>query len=100
VSSYEVWGLILIVVALATIVLQIRRFRTGRLSRLQLAAGMIARLGFLFLGILYATDLVAEHRRAPFIGLGIVGAGIALNLVAGVVENIRRARAPYDADEE
>jgi uncharacterized protein with PQ loop repeat len=92
------WGLILIFAALVAIALQFRRLRTHRITELQFAAGMIARVGFLLLGILYATDLVYRWPRAPLIGLGVVGVGIVLNLTAGVIENIRRARAPRVAE--
>ena len=93
------WGLVLLLAALVAIGLQVRRWRTRRMTTLQFAAGLIARVGFLCLGILYATGLVYRWPRAPLIGLGIVGAGIVLNLTAGVIDNIRRARAPYgDSD--
>jgi hypothetical protein len=88
------WGVILIIAALVASGLQVRRLRSHQITGLQFVAGMIARAGFLFLGILYATDLVYRWPRAPLIGLGIVGIGIILNLTAGVIENIRRARAP------
>jgi hypothetical protein len=93
------WGVILSIAALVAIALQIRRLRSQRITILQLAAGMFARVGFLFLGILYATGLVYRWPRAPLIGLGIVGAGIILNLTAGVIDNIRRARTPRVEDE-
>lgn len=69
------------------------------MTTLQFAAGLIARAGFLFLGILYAFGLVYRWPRAPLIGLGIVGAGIVLNLAAGIIENVRRARAPYGGND-
>jgi hypothetical protein len=93
VNSYEMWGLVLIAVAVVTIVLQVRRYRAHRITTLQLLAGMVARAGFLFLGIVYVTELVVAHRRLPLVGLFIVGVGIALNLVAGIIANVRRARA-------
>lgn len=99
-NSYEVWGLILVVVALVTIGLQIRRYRARRITTPQMLAGMVARFGFLFLGIVYVTELIERNRRLPLIGLAIVGLGIALNLVAGIVENVRRARAPHLRDED
>lgn len=86
------WGVILSSAALVAIALQIRRLRSRQITILQFAGGMIARVGFLFLGILYAAGLVYRWPRAPLIGLGMVGAGIILNLTAGVIENIRRAR--------
>jgi uncharacterized protein with PQ loop repeat len=93
------WGIILVVAALVAIGLQVRRWRAGRVTTMLFAAGMIARAGFLFLGIIYAADLVYRWRRAPLIGLGIVGIGIALNLVAGIIENVRRSRASYDDED-
>ena len=99
-NSYEIWGLILSVVALVTIGLQIRRYRARRITTLQMVAGMVARIGFLFLGVVYVTELIDRNRRLPLIGLAIVGVGIALNLAAGIAENIRRARAPVTPDED
>lgn len=96
--STATWGLVLITAALVAIALQFQRLRTHRITGLQFAAGMIARAGFLLLGILYATELVYRWPRAPLVGLGIVGVGIVLNLTAGVIENIRRARAPRVAE--
>jgi hypothetical protein len=92
------WGALLIAVALVTLFLQFRRFQRGQATLLQLGAGTIARLGFLFLGIIYVTGYVEQNRRAPLIGLGIVGVGIALNLVAGIMDNIRRARSPGETE--
>ena len=88
------WGIILVAAALVAIGLQVRRWRAARITALQFAAGMVARAGFLFLGILYASDLVYRWPRAPLLGLGIVGVGIVLNLAAGIIENIRYARTP------
>lgn len=88
------WGMILAVAALVAIGLQVRRWRAARITTLQFAAGMVARAGFLVLGILYASDLVYRWPRAPLLGLGIVGAGIVLNIAAGIIENIRHARSP------
>lgn len=89
------WGIVLTAAALVAIGLQVRRLRSARITTLQFAAGMIARGGFLILGILYASGLVYRWPRAPLIGLGIVGIGIVLNLVAGIIENIRRTRSRY-----
>lgn len=91
------WGLVLIAAALVAIGLQFRRWRQARATTVQFAVGLVARAGFLFLGIIYASDLIYRWPRAPLVGLGIVGLGIALNLVVGIADNIRRARAPYDA---
>lgn len=93
------WGIILSIAALVAIALQVRRLRSHQVTVLQFAAGMVARTGFLLLGIVYATELIYRWPRAPLIGLGIVGAGIILNLTAGIIENIRRARAPRVEDE-
>jgi uncharacterized protein with PQ loop repeat len=93
------WGIILVIAALVAIGLQIRRWRARQVTTMPFAAGMIARAGFLFLGIIYAADLVYRWRRAPLIGLGIVAIGIMLNLTAGIVENIRRSRAPHDHED-
>lgn len=89
------WGIVLVVVALVTIVLQARRWRRGRIDGLQLAAGMVARAGFLFLGIIYAAGLVYRWPRAPLYGLVVVGIGIVLNLLAGILANISRTRASF-----
>lgn len=94
--STAAWGVILIVAALIAIGLQVRRLRSARITNLQFAAGLVARLGFLFLGILYASGLVYRWPKAPLLGLGVVGGGIVLNLIAGIFDNIRRARMPYE----
>ncbi|HEX2167313.1 MAG TPA: hypothetical protein VHG09_08810 [Longimicrobiales bacterium] len=93
------WGIILLIAALIAIGLQVRRWRAAHISTLQFGAGMIARAGFLFLGILYASGLVYRWPRAPLYGLGVVGFGILLNLTAGVIDNIRRARSPGHEDD-
>lgn len=90
------WGIILTIASLVAIGWQVGRWRAHHVTTMQFAAGMIARAGFLFLGVIYAADLIYRWRRAPLIGLGIVGVGIILNLSAGIIENVRRARAPYD----
>jgi hypothetical protein len=90
------WGIILIIAAVVAMALQLRRWRTRQITAMLFAAGMIARAGFLFLGVIYAADLIYRWRRAPLVGLGIVGLGIVLNLTAGIIESIRRAGAPYD----
>ena len=94
------WGLVLASASLVAIGLQVRRWRAHHITTLQFAAGMVARAGFLFLGIIYAGGLIYRWSRAPLIGLGIVGLGIALNLTAGIIENIRRARTPYGRDDD
>jgi hypothetical protein len=94
------WGIVLTVAALVAIGLQVRRLRSARITTLQFAAGMIARGGFLMLGILYASGLVYRWPRAPLIGLGIVGIGIVLNLVAGIFDNIRRTRSLHRNEDE
>jgi uncharacterized protein with PQ loop repeat len=93
------WGIVLTVAALIAIGLQVRRLRAAQITTPQFAAGMVARGGFLILGILYASDLVYRWPRAPLIGLGIVGLGILLNLVVGIIENIRHTRSRYDAED-
>lgn len=98
-TAYQLWGGMLIAVAVLTIGLQVRRLRQGRITRMQMLAGLIARLGFIFLGLVYVTGIVDTHRRIPIVGLALVGCGVALNLVAGIVENIRRSRAPAHVDE-
>lgn len=100
-SGSAFWGGILILAALVASALQIRRWRTRRIGTLQLAAGLVARAGFLFLGIIYAAELTDRWRRAPLVGLGIVGVGIVLNLAAGIFDNIGRSRrAGGDPDAE
>lgn len=94
------WGIVLTVAALVAIGLHVRRLRAARITMLQFAAGMVARGGFLILGILYASDLIYRWPRAPLIGLGIVGIGIVLNLLAGIIENIRRTRSQHHKEEE
>lgn len=88
------WGIILVGAALLAMGLQVRRRRAARITTMQFAAGMVARAGFLILGILYASDLVYRWPRAPLLGLAIVGVGIVLNLTAAIIENIRHARRP------
>lgn len=92
-SGSALWGGILALAAVVAIALQIRSWRAHRMTGLQFAAGLVARGGFLFLGLIYATRLADGWRRAPLIGLWIVGVGIVLNLTAGIIENIRRSRA-------
>lgn len=94
------WGIILLVAALVAIALQVRRWRAAHITTMQFAAGLVARAGFLFLGILYASGLVYRWPRAPLLGLGIVGLGIVLNLTAGIIENLRRARRPHDSGDD
>lgn len=94
------WGVVLTIAALIAIGLQIRRLRSAQITTIQFAAGMIARGGFLILGILYASDLVYRWPRAPLIGLGIVGIGIVLNLVAGIIENVRHTRSRYRDEDQ
>jgi Kef-type K+ transport system membrane component KefB len=94
------WGVVLIIAALIAAGLQFRRWQQARITALQLAVGMVARGGFLFLGIIYATGLIYRWPRAPLIGLGIVGIGIVLNLVTGILDNIRRSRARYSTHDE
>ena len=89
------WGMVLVAVALITIGLQVRRWRLRQITTLQFAAGLVARVGFLVLGLIYVTGYVYDQPRAPLYGLGVVGVGIVLNLTAGVIENVRRARAPF-----
>lgn len=92
------WGIVLVIAALLAIALHVRRWRARQVPTMQFAAGMIARAGFLFLGVIYATGFVYGQPRAPLLGLGIVGIGIVLNLAAGVIDNIRRTRAPFDRE--
>lgn len=93
------WGIVLVIASLVAIGLQVRRWRTHQVTTMQFAAGIVARAGFLFLGVIYAADLIYRWPRAPLIGLGVVGLGIALNLTAGIIENIRRARTPYHRED-
>jgi hypothetical protein len=88
----DVWGWLLIAAALISLSLQVMHWRRGRISTAQAVTGMIARGGFLVLGIIYVTDLIIRYRRAPLVGLGIVGAGIFLHLTVNVLSNMRRRR--------
>lgn len=90
--AVSTWGIILIVAALVAIGLHFRRWRTQRITNLAFAAGLIARAGFVALGIMYAFAFVDRYPRAPVYGLAVVGVGIILNLLAGIIDNIRRSR--------
>lgn len=89
-ERYDVWGGILIIAALISLALQVHHWRRGRLTTAQFAAGSLARAAFLFLGIIYATDLVARWPRLPIAGLFIVGIGIFLNMAVNVLHRHRR----------
>lgn len=84
------WGMVLIVAAVLSLGLQAMHWRRGRISTAQAVTAMLARSGFLVLGVIYVTGLVERWPRAPFIGLAIVGIGILLHLTANVVHNVRR----------
>ena len=92
-DRYEVWGAILIVAALVALALQYHHWRRGRLSTAQMLAGGVARLAFLFLGIVYATDLIDRWPRLPIAGLFFVGIGIFLNMAVNVLTRLRRSHA-------
>lgn len=98
VVTAELWGGVLTAAAVIALFLHTRRWRRGQVTSLQYGAGLIARAGFLVLGLLYATGLVYRWSRAPVYGLGVVGAGIVLHLTAGVIDNIRRARGDLPGD--
>ncbi|HEX6307404.1 MAG TPA: hypothetical protein VFZ69_04395 [Longimicrobiales bacterium] len=87
------WGIVLVAAALIAVGLHVRRWRLGRITGLQFWAGMIARLGFVVLGLMYATGYVDRSRRAPIWGLAIVGIGIVLNLLAGILAGVRHGRS-------
>ena len=86
------WGIVLIVAALLSLGLQLMHWRRGRINAVQAATGMLARAGFLLLGVVYVAGLVERWPRAPFIGLAVVGIGILLHLAANVVQNLRGSR--------
>lgn len=85
----EFWGGLLILIAAAGLALQARHWQRGRLTAGQAVTGMIARGGFLLLGIIYVAGLAETWRRAPFYGLAIVGLGIFLHLAVNVYHRIR-----------
>ncbi|HEX6133366.1 MAG TPA: hypothetical protein VFZ24_05370 [Longimicrobiales bacterium] len=89
----SVWGIILTVAALIAVVLHTRRWRAQRVTALQFGAGMVARAGFVLLGLMYALHYVERWPRAPVVGLAIVGVGIVLNLLAGILAGIQRSRS-------
>jgi putative membrane protein len=72
--------------------LQLMHWRRGRISTAQAVTGMIARSGFLVLGVIYVTDLIVRYPRAPLLGLAIVGGGIFLHLTVNIISNIRRSK--------
>jgi hypothetical protein len=86
------WGAILLAAALAAVAFHAWRWRRGRMTTLQFGAGLVARVGFILLGVLYAFDLEYRWPRAPLYGRGVVGVGILLNLTANTIERIRYAR--------
>jgi hypothetical protein len=96
----ELWGWLLIVAALGAVSLQLLHWRRGRISAARALTGVLARTGFLLLGIIYVTDLIVRYPRAPLYGLSVVGVGILLHLLAGVVERHRRATGAADAAED
>jgi hypothetical protein len=92
-DRYEVWGAILIVAALVALAIQYHHWRRGRLSTLQMLAGGVARLAFLFLGIVYATSLIDRWPKLPLAGLFVAGIGIFLNMAVNVFTLLRRSHA-------
>lgn len=88
--NYQVFALILIVLAAASIGLQLYHYRRGVISARRAATASIARFGFVVLGLLYATDAIARWPRAPIYGLAIVGIGIFLHLANNILENVQR----------
>jgi hypothetical protein len=88
----ELWGWLLIAAALISLGLQLMHWRRGRISTAQAVTGMIARSGFLVLGVIYVTDLIVRYPRAPLLGLAIVGGGIFLHLTVNIISNIRRSK--------
>jgi hypothetical protein len=89
-DTYRALSLVLIVAAILSIALQYRHYRRGVYTKRRAIAGIIARSGFLVLGVIYATGLVQRWPRAPFVGLGIAVLGVVLHLVNNIVENARR----------
>lgn len=88
----DVWGWLLIAAAVTSLGLQLMHWRRGRISTAQAVTGMIARSGFLVLGIIYVTDLIIRYPRSPLLGLAIVGGGVFLHLTMNVIASIRRGR--------
>jgi hypothetical protein len=88
----ELWGWLLIAAALISLGLQLMHWRRGRISTAQAVTGMIARSGFLVLGVIYVTDLIVRYPRAPLLGLAIVGGGIFLHLTVNIISNTRRSK--------
>lgn len=86
----ELWGWLLIAASLGSLALQYVHWRRDRITTAQAATAMFARSGFLVLGVVYVTDLVARWPRAPLLGLAIVGAGIVLHLTVNTIQNLRR----------
>ncbi|MEX1184480.1 MAG: hypothetical protein WEF86_14810 [Gemmatimonadota bacterium] len=85
----EAWGAVLIAAALLSLGLQVMHLRRGRITAMQAGTGMIARGGFLLLGVIYVTGLVERWPGAPLFGLAVVGIGIFLHLAAGILQNLR-----------
>lgn len=92
-NSYQTWGWLLVAVAAITIGLTVHRYRRGLITTLQFGVAMIARLAFLFLGVVYVTELIVRYPRLPLAGLFVVGLGIFLNLAVNTWERVRRDRA-------
>lgn len=86
----ETWGWLLIAAALISLSLQVMHWRRGRIGAAQAATAVLARSGFLLLGVIYVAGLVERWPRAPLLGLAIVGVGIFLHLTVNVIRNIRR----------
>jgi hypothetical protein len=85
----DVWGWLLIVAALVSLALQFMHWRRGRITTAQAVTAMIARAGFLVLGVIYVSPLIVRHPRAPLLGLAIVGGGILLHLTVNVIHRMR-----------
>ncbi|HUF50355.1 MAG TPA: hypothetical protein VMN60_05945 [Longimicrobiales bacterium] len=88
-NAYRLFALLLIVVAAASIALQIHHYRRGVISLARAVTASVARSGFIVLGVIYATDMIRRWPRAPLAGLAIVGAGIFLHLANNILENVR-----------
>lgn len=86
----ETWGWLLIAAALISLTLQVMHWRRGRISAAQAGTAVLARSGFLLLGVIYVFGLVERWPRAPLLGLVVVGTGIFLHLTVNVIHNLRR----------
>jgi len=82
-SQYGMGGLILIVLALLNVALRLYLLRSGRVSRKRALPGLFAAIGFIGLGVVYATNMVVRYPAAPVIALSLSVVGFIVGFVIG-----------------